>query len=592
MHLAKIHIRNFLTFENSTFTFNRYNVIVGSNNAGKTNLIRVMSGIWNADRLTLFRINKDQKLNPTKPTIIEFTLKLSNDEAKMIFQCIFGTTIEEIDFPESVKTLDVRMIWNNTAKAESILDLAVYHFHSGFTIISSGDLESNVGFPPCLKQVEYKNLIELLETEGVGLNSKLIEGYDKIVYKSINEKPKFIKKIIDGKQGANIFLKKRITSFPLKVTHRPDTPSHESSEIAEYMKIGANHIFILDALISRIFHNNSVFIPENHPDYNNLTHKLADLRNSYPDQYQELQDAFKDITNDVQVLVKKEPSRDSEGTESIWFKERYRETRIQNSASGHYALTGILHMLLNKSNNLIVVDEPENHFHPTMIQRLSAKLKTLADKQEKQLIVITHSPKFVTYDMLKGSSGSKLIMISRSNTTSENYSISDSFTPKLVPQLFNSDMFFGRYSMIVEGSSDYFVLKAMSDYYGRLFEKYDITLMHYDGKDNVYASIELHEELKIPGVAMIDSDANYESKNIIHVVRLTGTLETELEKIGWEPGKKARYYVYDFITEYLKNGKIDALRKSEIGITFSKIIKLAGGAIPWQEQNKDNRSDA
>ena len=169
MHLAKIHIRNFLTFENSAFTFSRYNVIVGPNNAGKTNLIRIMSGIWNVDLLTLFQINKNQKLNPTKPTIIEFTLKLSNDETKIIFQCIFGTMIKEIDFPESVKTLDVRMIWNNTAKAESVLDLVVYHFHSGFTIISSDNPKRNVGFPPCLKQVEYESVIEFLETEGVGL---------------------------------------------------------------------------------------------------------------------------------------------------------------------------------------------------------------------------------------------------------------------------------------------------------------------------------------------------------------------------------------------------------------------------------------
>ena len=65
-----------------------------------------------------------------------------------------------------------------------------------------------------------------------------------------------------------------------------------------------------------------------------------------------------------------------------------------------------------------------------------------------------------------------------------------------------------------------------------------------------------------------------------------------MKKIGWKSNKKARHDIYDFITESLKNGKIDALFKSEIGIVFSKIIKLAGGAIPWQEQNKDSRSDA
>lgn len=591
MHLAKIHIRNFLTFENSVFTFSRYNVIVGPNNAGKTNLIRVMSGIWNTEPLTLFRIYKNQKLDPTKPTIIEFTLELSNDETRMIFQCIFGTMIKDLDFPESVKTLDVRMIWNNTTKTVSVLDFVVYHFHSGFTIISNSNQEHNVGFPPCLKQVEYEHIIEFLETEEAGLGSKLNADYENILYKSINEKPEYIENIINGKQGTDIFTKLQMTDLPLKVAYILDKPSHESSEIAEYMEIYANHVFSLDALASKIFRKNSVFVPENHPDYNKLTGKLADLRNSYPEQYQELQDTFKEITNNVQVMVKKTPSSNFEGSEDIWFKEGDMETHIRDSASGYYALISILHMLLNKSDNLIVIDEPENHFHPTMIQRLSAKLKTLTDKQKKQLIIITHSPKFVTYDILNVSSDSKLIIISRPNVTSTNHSISDSFKPKLVPHLFNPDMFFGRCSMIVEGSSDYFTLKAISDYHGGLFEKYDITLMYYTGKHNVYASIELHEELKIPGVAMIDDDANYKSKNIVQVVKLSGKLETELGKIGWEPNKKAKHDVYDFVAESLKNGKRDELFKSGIGSAFSEIIKLAGGTIPWQEQNKDSRSD-
>ena len=590
MYLAKIHIRNFLTFENSVFTFSRYNVIVGPNNTGKTNLIRAMSSIWSAGLLTLFQINKNQKLDPIKPTIIEFTLNLSNDETRMIFQCIFGKMITKMDFPESVKTLDVRMIWNNTTKIESILDFVVYHFHSNFTIISNNNSEYNVGFPPCLKQIDYEHIIEFLETEGVGLRSKLTADYDNILYKSIDDKPKFIENVINCKQGEDIFLKQQILDFPLKVTHTLDNPSHESSEIAEYMKINVNHHFSLDALVSKIFHNNSVFVPENHPEYNKLTGKLVELRNSYPEQYQELQDAFKEITNNAQVMVKNTPSRNFEGHEDILFKEGDRETHIQNSASGYYALVSILHMLLNKSDNLVVIDEPENHFHPTMIQRLSAKLKNLTDKRKKQLIIITHSPKFVTYDILNVSGGSKLIIVSRPNVTSVNHSISDSFKPKLVPHLFNPDMFFGRCSMIVEGASDYFTLKAISDYHGRLFEKYDITLMYYTGKHNVYASIELHEELKIPGVAMIDDDANYKSKNIVQVVKLSGKLETELEKIGWKSNKKATHDVYDFTTEFLKNGERDVLFESGIGIAFSKIIELAGGTIPWYGQNEDSRN--
>ena len=53
MRLKSITIENLRSFENSEFSFKEYNVIVGSNNSGKTNLLRILRMLTSGELLSL-----------------------------------------------------------------------------------------------------------------------------------------------------------------------------------------------------------------------------------------------------------------------------------------------------------------------------------------------------------------------------------------------------------------------------------------------------------------------------------------------------------------------------------------------------------
>ena len=53
MKLKSITIENLRSFENSEFNFEEYNVIVGPNNSGKTNLLRILKTLASSEFLNL-----------------------------------------------------------------------------------------------------------------------------------------------------------------------------------------------------------------------------------------------------------------------------------------------------------------------------------------------------------------------------------------------------------------------------------------------------------------------------------------------------------------------------------------------------------
>ena len=110
----------------------------------------------------------------------------------------------------------------------------------------------------------------------------------------------------------------------------------------------------LGFLFSKIFKKSFTLVGEIHQTHEKLSTSLATMRNRLPKEYEELRSMFKKITWGIEVLVK----QNSDNKEQILFVEGTRECHIENSASGHYALTNILYLLLSKPSGLIAIDEP------------------------------------------------------------------------------------------------------------------------------------------------------------------------------------------------------------------------------------------
>lgn len=120
MHIKKIGIKNILSYQDVMFDFDKYNVIVGANNSGKTNLIRVLDMISNNDDFTYFILHKNLKFEKTAPSEISLTLEFTDKEIKMVLQSMFGQRINQTEFSDEVKTMDVLIVWSDVIKMRLI----------------------------------------------------------------------------------------------------------------------------------------------------------------------------------------------------------------------------------------------------------------------------------------------------------------------------------------------------------------------------------------------------------------------------------------------------------------------------------------
>ena len=85
--LKSITIENLLSFENSEFNFKEYNVIVGPNNSGKTNLLRILK-LLASENLSIFGITQQMRLRQGKESQIKLTIETTDQEIKMLLQVL------------------------------------------------------------------------------------------------------------------------------------------------------------------------------------------------------------------------------------------------------------------------------------------------------------------------------------------------------------------------------------------------------------------------------------------------------------------------------------------------------------------------
>ena len=108
--LKSITIENLLSFENSEFNFKEYNVIVGPNNAGKTNLLRILKLLASED-LSMFGITQKMRLRQDKESQIKLAIETTDQEIKMLLQVLLSKHIDSGEIPDSWKHLTIILNW-------------------------------------------------------------------------------------------------------------------------------------------------------------------------------------------------------------------------------------------------------------------------------------------------------------------------------------------------------------------------------------------------------------------------------------------------------------------------------------------------
>ena len=576
MHLKRISVSNLFSFKNAEFPLSAYTVMVGPNNSGKTNLLRILGMMSKNENLEHLKINRECKFDPNKASEITFAMVLDKSEANMVFQCIFGLKSQISSVSKEMTALDITIFWGGDQMETMAPKLVLYRFGSGFTIAvsSSGkniafNIEGMFATPE-----EYEGMVNSWKAANPkNVFEPMIKRYRSSDYVSIENSQPFRDAILSGRFDASqcsvaIYL-------PMEIKYDPN----EHTPIVSLIK-NRKHQNPLTAIptgvvLNGIFGVGFTWVREIYPDTKNLSDSLAEMRNSYSDRYADLRHAFKEISGGIDVLSE----RDSNDIEQVRFIEGDKKYDIGISASGYYALTSILYKLLARKSGLVAIDEPEIHLHPEMSSRLHNMLGKIACDGRVQIVVVTHSTKFVTYGQIQGTDKSNLIMLSRPDSASQVRTNTTESALPMKPHMFNPEIVFGRESMMVEGPSDHSVQRAISDFHGGVFEKCNIVLVDSGGKDALEAQCELHRRFNMPYRGMADED--YDG-NMENVTRLKGDLEDNLKKMGVKNVKqKEDSLVYGKMMEFLKESKSEEWKnKSDIWLAFTKVVQEAGGMIP------------
>jgi predicted ATP-dependent endonuclease of OLD family len=165
----------------------------------------------------------------------------------------------------------------------------------------------------------------------------------------------------------------------------------------------------------------------------------------------------------------------------------------------------MLFYIFHPDYQIILIDEPELHLHPSVLKRF---LRILQKKMlEMQTFFTTHNSVFVNPETLE-----HLWRITRDdNGHTKIYTLANATVNIPKKRLFqelnadNTEMFFADKVLLVEGISDRILLRGLID---RFYKgKRDIKVVYMGSKGNVDVYADLCHAFNIPYAVMLDCDA-------------------------------------------------------------------------------------
>ena len=566
MKFESIKIENILSFDLCEFQFKDYNVIVGANNTGKTNLLRILKIIMQRDSLSSLQIPKEMKLAQSKKSKIELTVKMSDEEIRLLLECLLNKPIQSQEFDEELKHMTVILNWADLVREASSPNNIIFCFGNGMTVTTS------------LNHMIMFNWKQLSEDRNQFFKSLEYLGYDQIrgrIKERLRTNPTkdvMVDRTINSKTINSIFIDQSgYFEFKSNVQYNFEKPTSHAAELRNYLgHKEASTIILPSNLISHMLRESFIYVEEIHPNYQELTDRLFHLKMKDENRYNLIQETFEKIFQKTKIKVEQSP--ENENIKNIWIMENEQKYKIEESASGHFAVIHILYSILNKQNKVIMLDEPEIHFHPVKIRLIGQELLNLIKYNHNQIIVASHSSKFVDFRLLDPAYLSSLISVAKRGATSI-VSQPRNVNTSLGPHLFEPEIFFGNLVFLVEGSDDEFTMRAISDSLDGLFDRYGIVLVNCWGHLNIDPYTILLDAYAIQYVGLADKEY---SGNSSEIIKLDDDLEEELRKIGWEGNKRSLTpsVAYCFIIDLLQTREgLNKIKTTKIWSCIELIAK-------------------
>lgn len=554
MYIKKLIIKNYKSIKDETFVFNKgINVLVGKNNAGKSNIVLALNEILG------------DKYNATSYEDKIFYCNENNGYEKNF------KIIAEID---EINNLDYSLL-DNIKKSTGLLDITSYfnesdeNFDNEWVINDDDELKEKY---PDLFNYRGTNLLIWKKTEEL---KKVLDNTQKIwIYKYYDKDEEL--------NLYNIILKEEVCVDPFS----------DKKNIKYYRMLYINQnvkATLMTSLLIPAFRSTETtlkitkwswygkLLQKKWNDSCNEEHQEA-IQQSSDDLKQTIGQVYADLKEDINsqlkttlslMNVKIDINMLESKSEDYYKNIRLSvndgvETPLENKGSGLQSLIMIelfkFYCKVFNQSSLLILEEPELFLHPHAKRMLSDILEDFITGGKNQIIITTHSEEFIhNIDIeninviRKTVDGTK-----KSRINKQDYGDGKELQKlKIELQHKNAEMFFAEKVILVEGEEQILIPEIVKKIYGKnVLNNNDISIIKVGGKSyfNIYRKV--LDDLNIKNYIIADYDIINNGLDVL-------LDDTEKQKISNIRGK---------ISQKIKNNK--KLKKEMESRDWESLVKI------------------
>ncbi|MFC1786883.1 ATP-dependent endonuclease [Halobacteriota archaeon] len=245
------------------------------------------------------------------------------------------------------------------------------------------------------------------------------------------------------------------------------------------------------------------------PDASNLPQVLNSIASSNRRVFDEITESAGDIIekiNEIRAsIIEATQNTHISIVEPPFDNTEFKWKNIASGTKEILYLTTLLHT--TPKGSVLMIEEPEIHLHPDAIRKLLSLTEKICERDEKQILITTHSP-----ILTNGSSFGKTSLVTKIEGVTDVASLASDNFDKISAELGirKSDIFQSDAIVLVEGESDKRILNIWADTLGLNIDKYNIEIMSVGGKDSMkfYANASAFKVSKTPFKVILDNDGN------------------------------------------------------------------------------------
>ncbi len=478
MYISHITVKGFRNFKYSEIEFNDgINVLIGHNNAGKTNLLKALQLViephYRYRRLNINDFNRDISLEDLKSQSPSVTISVTFRNSS-------------IEYNEQEEDLRVIANWF-TGMENGYTAMLTYRFYL--------PAEKEDDYKTAMADVEdIKNGWSILENDFLRYYVyKLLAGsLDAPMQPEMDKLERFDFQFLEAMRnveddmfyGRSSMLKEVLNFFidyGVK-TKGERTEEEKESELKEVRKrFGNEATALMTSLLERLSEGKDVMLDYAHETGASFNNALPDLKSTLTEQ--DLFSALKLIVKygeDIEISA----THNGLGYNNLIYMSLLL-AKMQADADGSYMGDNA------KVYPILAIEEPEAHLHPAMqykfLKFLDKNLKV--DHKVRQIFITTHSSQITAAVKLddiiclhKGEDGATNVCYpGKVFTDSDEDKKSKNYVQRFLDAT-KSDMLFARKIILVEGIAEDLLMSTLARYDGKSLEDQHVAVVNINGR--------------------------------------------------------------------------------------------------------------